>query len=139
MPSTTDALRAAALAGVLLVVQLTAVAAESPATAASTPRPLRVMVQRSPLAGFRHHAAAALWPALRVGDPLTLVREPHNPYDANAIAVAWRGERLGYVPRRENAALAWALDRGEAVDARIVELREHPNPRERLRFEVYAD
>ena len=77
------------------------------------PQPVaRVLVQSSALAGFRYHAAAELWDALRVGDPLELVREPANAHDANAVSVSWRGRKLGYVPRRENGALAWALDRG---------------------------
>ena len=71
---------------------------------------VRLLVQGAPLAGFRYHAAAEVWHELRVGDTLQLEREPHNPHDANAIAVTWRGRKLGYVPRRDNAALAWGLD-----------------------------
>ena len=99
---------------------------------------LRVLVQSSPLAGFRHHAAAALWTELSTGDRLELAREPTNPHDPNAIIVRWRGHTLGYIPRAENQALAWALDRGEQVSARISVLREHPNPRRRLEVEVFA-
>src|SRR5204862_7871380 len=100
----------------------------------------RVLVQSSALAGFRYHAAAAeLWPELRVGDALELEREPANAHDANAISVAWRGRKLGYVPRRENAALAWALDRGEPLRARISRLAPHPNPARRVEFEVYFE
>jgi len=100
---------------------------------------LRVLVQSSPLAGFRYHAAAQNWEALKVGDALELVREPSNPHDRNAIRVEWRGELLGYVPRRDNATLAWAIDRGERVAARISRLQQHLNPRERMQFEVYAE
>jgi HIRAN domain len=99
---------------------------------------LRVLVQSSPLAGFRHHAASALWTELQVSDALQLDREPHNPHDPQAIAVRWRGQLLGYVPRKENAALGWALDRGEHVTAYISRLRDHPNPRQRIEFEVFA-
>jgi len=100
---------------------------------------VRVLVQNSPLAGFRYHAAAGLWRELRVGDRLELAREPANPHDANAVSVLWRGHKLGYVPRRENAALAWGLDRGTALRARISALAEHPNPARRVRFEVYVE
>ena len=96
------------------------------------------MVQSSPLAGFRYHAAGELWGELRVGDALTLERERDNPHDAHAVSVAWRGHKLGYVPRRENALLAWSLDRGDALRARISRLNEHPNPARRIEFEVYA-
>ena len=100
---------------------------------------VRLLVQDAPLAGFRSHRAQALWRELRVGDRLELEREADNPHDANAVAVRWRGHKLGYVPRRENAALAWAMDRGAALRARISALAEHPNPARRLRFEVYVE
>jgi hypothetical protein len=39
----------------------------------------------------------------------------------------------------ENAALAWGLDRGTPLRARISALAEHPNPARRVRFEVYVE
>src|SRR3989304_4481039 len=91
-----------------------------PAGAAAPPRPqqVRLLVQNSPLAGFRYHEAPQLFDELRLGDRLALVREPDNPHDPNAVRVEWRGRKLGYVPRRENAALAWGLDRGTPMRAR---------------------
>lgn len=100
---------------------------------------VRMLVQSSPLAGFRYHEAKALFSDIRLGDRLELVREPDNPYDANAVRVEWRGKKLGYVPRRQNAALAWAMDRGESVSARVSRLREHRNPQERIQFEVFVE
>jgi HIRAN domain len=100
---------------------------------------VRILIQSSPLAGFRYHAAAELWDQLRVGDTLELRREPGNPHDAQAIGVSWRGSKLGYVPRRENGALAWALDRGEPLQARISRLTHHPNPARRIEFEVFIE
>jgi hypothetical protein len=99
---------------------------------------VRVVVQSSALAGFRYHAAAEVWEQLRVGDELELEREAGNPHDANAVGVSWRGRRLGYVPRRDNTALAWSLDRGDVLRARISRLTPHPNPARRIEFEVYA-
>jgi hypothetical protein len=100
---------------------------------------VRLLVQSSALAGFRYAEAAAVWPDLATGDALELVREPDNPHDANAVVVLWRGHKLGYVPQRENAALAWGLDRGTPLRARISALAEHPNPARRVRFEVYVE
>ena len=100
---------------------------------------VRLLVQDSPLAGFRYHAAAEVWGELRVGDRLELAREPGNPHDANAVMVLWRGRVLGYVPRRENAALAWGLARGAPLRARVSRLSEHPNPARRIEFEVYIE
>jgi len=100
---------------------------------------VRLLVQESPLAGYRYAAASEVWLLLRVGDPLELSREPDNPHDPNAIRVEWRGRKLGYVPRRENAALAWGLERGEPLRARITRLEPHPNPARRVRFEVFVE
>ena len=99
---------------------------------------VRLLVQNSPLAGFRYHAAADVWDELRVGDRLELARERDNPHDANAVSVSWRGRKLGYVPRHANAALAWGLDRGAALAARISRLAPEARPSRRLEFEVVA-
>jgi len=100
---------------------------------------VQVLVQSSPLAGFRHAEAADAWPQLRVGDALELRREPDNPHDPNAVRVEWRGRKLGYVPRRQNAAVAWGLERGAPLRARLSRLEEHPNPARRVEFEVYIE
>lgn len=100
---------------------------------------VRLLVQSSPLAAFRFYEAADAWPQLQVGDPLELERQVDNPHDPRAVVVSWRGRVLGYVPRRENAALAWAMDRGERLHARISRLTTHPDPRRRLEFEVYLE
>jgi hypothetical protein len=107
--------------------------------AAAHAQTVRMLVQSSPLAGFRYHDAKKVWSELAVGDRLDLVREPANAYDANAVRVEWRGRKLGYVPRAENAALAWAMDRGEPVTARISALREHRDPSLRIEFEVFVE
>ena len=97
-----------------------------------------IIVQRSPLAGFRHYDGAGLWRDMKAGDRLELVREPENPYDAGAIRVEWRGRKLGYVPRRDNAAVARQLDRGTPLEARVAALRENRNRSVRIEFEVIA-
>ena len=98
-----------------------------------------LLVQSSPLAGFRYHEAAEIWQELRVGDRLELARERDNPHDMNAVSVSWRGRKLGYVPRYENAALAWGLDRGAAFAARISRLAPEARPSRRVEFEVIAE
>ena len=118
------------LAALLLLASLGALA-QAPA--------VKILVQSSPLAGYRYGEAAAVWPLLRAGDPLELVHEAENQSDANAVRVDWRGRKLGYVPKRDNAALAWGLDRGTPLRARISRLAEHPNPARRIEFEVYLE
>jgi len=119
----------------MLSVALIALAETALAQAPS----VRIVVQSSPLAGYRYGDASLVWHRLNAGDELELVREPDNPHDASAVRVEWRGRKLGYVPRAENRALAWAMDRGELLRARVSRLAEHPNPRKRVEFEVFIE
>lgn len=104
---------------------------------AAVAQTIRFLVQSSPLAGFQYHAGAIVWDEMKVGDALSLVREPDNPHDPNAVRIDWRGQQLGYLPRRENSAVAAEMDRGGRVEARIAKLRKHPNPWLRVLIDVH--
>jgi len=75
----------------------------------------------------------------RIADPLdapvAVYQHGVEPAGGQAALVskemASRGDEL--------AALAWAMDRGERVTARISALREHRNPRMRIEFEVFVE
>jgi hypothetical protein len=95
-----------------------------------------VLLQESPVAGFEFYRGEAIWPSLRVGKPLSLVREAANAYDRDAVAVYVGGNQLGYVPQLENRAIAQMLDRGERLEARIVELHDDGHPWNRVRMSI---
>jgi hypothetical protein len=58
--------------------------------------------------------------ALKPGTAVTLVREPNNEFDKNAIAVWVDGQRVGYIPKKTNEALAGFIDQtGEIWDEPI--------------------
>jgi len=97
-----------------------------------------LVVQRMPLAGFRHYDGSRVLRELKAGDRLELVREHQNPYDASAVRVEWQGVKLGYVPRRDNAAVARQLDHGVALEARLADVRENRNRSVRFELEVVA-
>lgn len=99
---------------------------------------VRMLVQSSLLAGFQYYQGGQLWDEIKVGDPLTLAREPANLHDSNAVRVEWQGHKLGYVPRRENQAVARHMDSGGRVEARVSRLTQHRNPRQRIEFEVFV-
>jgi hypothetical protein len=116
---------------------------------------VRMLIQSAAVAGFRYHQAPALFEQLRPGDALTLKREQDNPYDRQAIQVLWQGQLLGYVPRSNNQALAWALDQNpqrtdQLIDplntdrhfrlsARISALHARARPRGRIEFDVFLE
>ena len=97
-----------------------------------------IVVQRSPLAGFRHYEAPRLWRELAPGHRLALVREHGNAHDSNAVRVEWNGRMLGYLPRRDNAAVARQLDRGAVLEARVAMVRENRNHTVRVDVEIVA-
>ena len=97
-----------------------------------------IVVQRAALAGYRHYEGAGVWRDLRIGDRLQLVREPENPHDASAVRVEWRGRKLGYLPRGDNAVAARQLDRGVALAGRVAVLHENRNRSRRIELEIVA-
>lgn len=99
----------------------------------------KVFLQTSRLAGFKYYEGRKLWPELRVGDALKLVREADNIHDSNAIGVEWRGQKLGHLPRAENAALARFMDRGQHLEARITALSKEKRRGRHIEFDVYLD
>ena len=96
-----------------------------------------VLIQESPIAGFQFHSGDAIWPSLAAGEELKLVREPSNAHDPDAVAVFFRDQQLGYVPRGENGAIAQMLDRGETLEASITKLHVTDDPWDRVRFSVF--
>ena len=121
-------------AALVLVVAALLAPLLTPGNAAES---IKILVQRSPLAGSQYHALASISARIRVGDALALTREPGNRHDGNAVRVDWQGQPLGYVPRSQNRALAQALDAGEKLEARVSALRDDADPWRRVEFDVY--
>ena len=96
----------------------------------------RIIVGQAPLAGFIHYEGASVWDQMKRGDALTLVREPANPHDPNAIGLEWRGHKLGYIPRKDNRDLARQMDHGARPVATITELTRAGNGRHRIGYEI---
>jgi len=103
------------------------------------PKPRRIVLQESPLAGYQFHEGPRVWKRLKVGDSLTLVREPDNPYDDRAVRVEWRDHKIGYLPRVENAVASQLLDRGAHLTACIAGLREDRDPWSRVKVQVFLE
>jgi hypothetical protein len=105
---------------------------------AGEPPSARIIVQHAPLAGFVYYDGPEVWERMKKGDRLTLIREPGNPHDANAIRLEWQGHKIGYVPKRENADLARQMDLGARVEARVTELTRHANGRQRISYVIHV-
>ena len=96
----------------------------------------KVVIQRSPIAGFRHHLAPFVWAALNQRVPVTMAREPANRHDPDAVALFWRGCKLGYLPRDENFVVARLLEGERRLSARIRRLSPNAERNSRIQIEV---
>lgn len=94
------------------------------------------LLDRVALAGFQFHEADLLWRNLALGRKVSLVRDPRNVHDANAVEVRLAGYRLGFVPRARNEPLARLMDQGFGAWARVSGLAESENPWERVTLDV---
>jgi hypothetical protein len=64
------------------------------------------------------------------GTPVMLVRDPTNAFDPNAIAVYIDNARVGYIPKKDNAALAAFIDaNGMDFNVQPMALDEVEKPR----------
>lgn len=66
----------------------------------------RVEILQTFLAYRLDQAAEKMALAIPIGDPLTLVHEPTNQWDSNAIKVFWREQWIGYIPKDMAALIA---------------------------------
>lgn len=98
--------------------------------------PRTVLLQVSPVAGFQYYDGPVVWDCLRPGDRLRLAREPGNTHDERAVAVYWHGHKIGYLPRRDNTAVAQMLDRRQALRAEVTNLHDSPDPWQRVQLSV---
>ncbi|MBC8413707.1 MAG: HIRAN domain-containing protein [Nitrospira sp.] len=71
------------------------------------------------LAGFKYYRGSEISDRIRTGDRLSLLREPSNPYDYDAVQVFRGRDKLGYIPRTDSSTVAQMMDRGVQLTARI--------------------
>lgn len=100
--------------------------------------PNRLHLQDCRIAGSHHYACHAVLPRLRVGDIVRLRRQPDNAHDDRAIEVFWRGHKLGYLPRLDNAAAASLADRGHTLRAEIIGIDDPAQEWEPVRLRVWV-
>lgn len=56
-----------------------------------------------------------IFPIIKVRDKLELLREASNKYDKHAILVKYNGQKIGYVPRKDNYVLSKLMDGGKEL------------------------
>ena len=72
------------------------------------------------IAGTRYVNNQDVFKRLEKNDPLLLEREADNKYDSNAIKVLTTdGEKLGYIPKRDNCIFSRLMDAGKILHASL--------------------
>ena len=88
--------------------------------------------------GFRFYEGDELLEEMREGDELQLVREPHNTYDHNAIALHYAHHKIGFIPRESNDVLSKLIDcQAVTIKAEIIRVEPDADPWERVQIAVY--
>lgn len=85
-----------------------------------TPLMNEIFLSYTNIAGTRYCDNLGVFKGLEKNDPLLLEREADNKYDNNAIKVLTTdGEKLGYIPKRDNDIFSRLMDAGKILHARV--------------------
>jgi hypothetical protein len=96
----------------------------------------KITLLDSSVAGFQHYNGYKIWGRMKAGDHLHLVREPKNPFDYDAVEVYRGRDKLGYLPRSHNSAIAQMMDRGMTIRSKIQQLSKNNVSREKVGISV---
>ncbi len=91
------------------------------------------------IAGVQFWNAALVINQMRVGDELEIVPETDNPHDSSAIALRYKGEKLGFVPQQmnEEISLLCFYGHGNILEARVQQVDTTAAPWEQIRVGIY--
>ncbi len=78
-----------------------------------------------------------IYPSLKVGEVLKLVRDPHNKHDEYAIAIMYQNDRVGWVPKSMNTVISRLLDAGKTLFFKITDLAEENTPWKHIAGKIY--
>jgi hypothetical protein len=82
------------------------------------------------IAGFTYWEGCMVLDELKIGTPLTLLREMDNKFDPYAVAIYYGDYKLGFIPRSDNHQISKFLEMGhnDLFDIRInrISRDEHP-------------
>lgn len=62
------------------------------------------------VAGFSYYHGPQLLGKMEIGDTIKLVREPTNKFDNKAIALYFKNNKIGFIPRTDNQVLSNIMD-----------------------------
>lgn len=92
------------------------------------------------VAGFSHWYGLEVIGDMKVGGKLDLVSEPDNPYDSQAVAVYFKGTKIGFVPESCNGTLSKLIffGHGDVFEARIASVNTEKDPEHQVRMTIFV-
>jgi len=89
------------------------------------------------IAGVQHHESYKCQDTMAVDDYLSMVLEPTNTYDPNAVRLEFEDIMIGYVPARLSPEVAALVtDPGNLYACRLVEFNKDNKPWERFKVSI---
>ncbi|MFC6171202.1 HIRAN domain-containing protein [Loigolactobacillus jiayinensis] len=90
------------------------------------------------IAGFAYYDGLDVIDELNLGKPVTLVAEPDNPTDAEAVAIYYHKHKLGYIPAVKNEFISKLLyfGYGQFLEARIQSMSKETHPERQFRVVI---
>ena len=89
------------------------------------------------IAGFTYWNGLEVIDKLKVGKKIDMQVEDENDFDPKAVALLYKGKKLGYIPRRDNAQISQLLYFGhEIFVTRISQVNLEAHPEQQIRVVI---
>jgi len=90
------------------------------------------------IAGFTYYNGVDVFENFKIGTYLNLKAEPENRFDPNAVAIYYKKEKIGFVPKTDNEMLSNFLNAGHTnlFEVKISQLAPINHPEKQIRVVV---
>ena len=88
------------------------------------------------IAGVQFHELKTIIRDLGEGDGLTLIPEPTNKYDPNAVRIEHDNVMTGFVPKKFSSEVSATLEIGKDLECVLVEVNKNAKPWEQAKVEI---
>ncbi|SDE54833.1 HIRAN domain-containing protein [Riemerella columbipharyngis] len=87
------------------------------------------------IAGLTYYEATSCFKKLKIGTKLRMELEEDNKYDPRAVAIYYKGFKLGFVPRTENRFFYKLLktNNHDIIDLHIQQIDPTEHPEQQIR------
>lgn len=95
----------------------------------------------SAVVGWGWNKGDSIWGMIKPDKKLRLVREAFNTHDSRAVAVFFSNTKIGYIPKKDNKAIADLMDAGKAnlLHARVLVAEKSDNSVSPVTFYIYKN